>query len=216
MFEERSEQLHRVTTLLDMAVTVLVFLAASWFRNVLLDDDPADLLSHVALLPFVLALWMFFLTFFGAYRSPRMTSALQYAWAVTRGVVVGLASLLTILFLFKVQYVSRVVVVTFAAGDLLALMAIRFGVVWYFHRSLRRGEYFRRILIVGSGTRAKRLAETLVQHSEWGKSGWRRPSFSTPSGASALSATWTRTPRGLASACSNPRCWARSATSAPS
>src|SRR6266853_3860435 len=98
MFEERSEQLHRVTTLLDGAVTILVFLAASWFRSVLFYDDPADLLSHVALLPFVLALWMFSLTFFGAYRSPRMTSALQYAWAVTRGVAVGLASLLTILF----------------------------------------------------------------------------------------------------------------------
>src|SRR5882672_4404195 len=168
MFEERSEQLQRVTTLLDVVVTIFVFLGASWFRNALLDDDPADLLSHVALLPFVLALWMFFLTLFGAYRSPRMTSLLQYAWGVIRGVAVGLASLLTILFLFKVQYVSRVVVVSFAAADLLALVGTRLGVVWYFHRSLRRGEHFRRVLIVGSGTRARRLAKTLLEHSEWG------------------------------------------------
>ena len=168
MFEERSEQLYRVLTLLDVAVTIFVFLAAPWLRNALLDNDPIDLLSHVALLPFILALWMFFLTFFGAYRSPRMTSRLQYAWAVTRGVAVGLASFLTILFLFKVQYVSRGVVVTFAGADLLALVAIRLGVVWYFHRSLQRGERFRRFLIVGSGTRARRLAETLLQNSEWG------------------------------------------------
>src|SRR6266852_1254561 len=168
MFEERSEQLHRVTTLLDVAVTTLVFLGAPWLRNALLDNDLVNFLSHVALLPFVLALWMFFLTFFGAYRSPRVTSLLQYAWSATRGVAVGLASLLTILFLFKVQYVSRTVMVTFAAVDLLALVGIRLGAVWYFHRSLRRGEYFRRVLIVGSGTRAKRLAETLVQNSEWG------------------------------------------------
>jgi exopolysaccharide biosynthesis polyprenyl glycosylphosphotransferase len=47
-------------------------------------------------------------------------------------------------------------------------VGIRIGVVWYFHRALRRGEYFRRVLIVGSGTRAKRLAETLLQNSEWG------------------------------------------------
>src|SRR2546427_2837460 len=168
MFEERSEQLYRVTTLLDVAVTILVFLAAPWLRNALLDNDPVDFLSHLAFVPFVLALWMFFLTLFGAYRSPRMTSRLQYAWAVTRGVTVGLASLLTILFLFKVQYVSRAVVVTFAAADLLALVGIRLGVVWYFRRSLRRGEYFRRVLIVGSGTRARRLADTLLQNSEWG------------------------------------------------
>jgi exopolysaccharide biosynthesis polyprenyl glycosylphosphotransferase len=83
-------------------------------------------------------------------------------------VAVGLASLLTILFLFKVQYVSRGVVVTFAGTDLLTLVGIRLGVVWYFHRSLRRGEHFRRILIVGSGTRAQRLAKTLLQNSEWG------------------------------------------------
>jgi exopolysaccharide biosynthesis polyprenyl glycosylphosphotransferase len=168
MFEERSEQLHCVTTLLDIALTVFVFLAASWLRNALLDNDPVDFLSHVALLPFALALWMFFLAVFGAYRSPRMTSLLQYAWSVTRAVAVGLASLLTILFLFKVQYVSRTVMVTFAATDLLALVGIRLGVVWYFHRSLRRGEYFRKVLIVGSGTRARRLAETLLRHSEWG------------------------------------------------
>ncbi|PYO52900.1 MAG: sugar transferase, partial [Candidatus Rokuibacteriota bacterium] len=144
MFEERSEQLHRVTALLDIALTVFVFLAASWLRTALLDNHPVDFLSHLALLPFVLALWMFFLTFFGAYRSPRVTSLLQYAWSATRGVAVGLAFLLTILFLFKVQYVSRTVMVTFAAVDLLALVGIRLGTVWYFHRSLRRGEYFRK------------------------------------------------------------------------
>src|SRR6266852_5858502 len=116
MFEERSEQLRRVTMLLDIALTVFVFLAVSWLRIAVLDDDPADLLSHVALLPFVLALWMFFLTFFSAY-------------------------------------VSRTVMVTFAATDLVALVGVRLGVVWYFRRSLRRGEYFRRVLIVGSGTR---------------------------------------------------------------
>src|SRR6266536_974326 len=110
MFEERSEQLYRIMTLFDVTVTIFVFLAASWFRNAVLDNDQVDLLSHVALLPFILALWMFFLTFFGAYRSPRTTSRLQYVWAVIRGVAVGLASLLTILFLFKVQYVSRSVV----------------------------------------------------------------------------------------------------------
>ena len=168
MFEERSERLYRVLTLLDVVVTIVVFLAAPWVRNALLDNDRVDLPSHLALLPFVLALWMFFLTFFGAYRSPRMTSRLQYAWAVTRGVAVGLASLLTILFLFKVQYVSRGVVVTFAGANLLALVGIRLGVVWYFRRSLRRGEGFRRFLIVGSGNRARRLAETLLQNSEWG------------------------------------------------
>src|SRR5262245_37152685 len=168
MLEERSQQLERVTTLLDVGLTVITFLAASWVRNAMLEDDVRDLLSHVAFLPFILALWMFFLAFFGAYRSPRTTSALTYTWSVARAVGVGLASLLTVLFLLKIQYVSRAVVLIFAALDFVALVGIRLGIVWHFQRSIRQGRSVRRVLIVGSGNRARRLAETLLRHSEWG------------------------------------------------
>lgn len=168
MLEERSDLLRRVTTLLDLGITIIVFLSAPWLRSLLLDDDPPDLLSHIAILPFILALCMFFLAFFGAYRSPRSTTRLGYSWAVAEAVLASLASLLTILFVMKVQYVSRAVIVIFATLDFLALAGLRLGVVWYFQRSLRKGEYFRGILIVGSGTRARRLAATLLQHSEWG------------------------------------------------
>lgn len=168
MFDERSEQLHRVMTLLDLGITIIMFLAAPWLRTLLVDDEPPNLLSHIAFLPFILALWIVFLPSFGAYRSPRNTSPLAYTWAVVRAVVAGLAALFTILFVMKIQYVSRAVMVIFGALDFLALVGIRLGVVWYFQRSLRQGEGFRRVLIVGSGTRAQRLAETLLRHSEWG------------------------------------------------
>jgi exopolysaccharide biosynthesis polyprenyl glycosylphosphotransferase len=168
MFEERSEQLRRATTLLDIVVTTCALLAASWLRTVIFAEPAHDLLSHLALLPFILALWMFFLTVFGAYDSPRITSRLQYAWAVARAVAVALASLLAILFFLEIQYVSRTVMMMFAALDLVALTALRIGVVAYFRWSLRRGEQFRRVLIVGSGNRARRLAQTLLENSEWG------------------------------------------------
>jgi exopolysaccharide biosynthesis polyprenyl glycosylphosphotransferase len=168
VLEERSEQLHRVTALLDVAFTVLAFLAASWLRDLFLEEQGSDFLSHLALLPFILSLWLFFLAFFGAYRSPRGASVLKYVGAIGCAVAAGLAALLTVLFVLKIQYVSRVVVGTFAAVDFVAIVGIRLGVVWYFRRSLRRGEHSRRVLIVGCGTRARRLAETLLLHSEWG------------------------------------------------
>jgi exopolysaccharide biosynthesis polyprenyl glycosylphosphotransferase len=168
MFEERSEELHRVTSLLDLLATLATFLAASWLRSLLLNDEPPDVLSHIALLPFILALWILLLPLFGAYRSPRNTSRLAYTWAIAKTVAIGLAALLTVLFVMKIQYVSRGVIVIFAALDFLALVGIRLGVVWYFQRALRQGELFRRVLIVGSGTRAQRLAQTLLQNSEWG------------------------------------------------
>jgi exopolysaccharide biosynthesis polyprenyl glycosylphosphotransferase len=168
MFEERSEQLHRVTTLLDISLTILTFVAAVWVRYALVDDDLGDFVSNAALLPFILSIWIFCLATFGAYAGPRTTSRLQYTWAVGRAVAVGVASLLTILFLLKIQYASRVVIVTFGVLDFLVLAGIRLGVVAYFQRSLRQGDHFRRVLIVGTGTRARRLAETLLHTADWG------------------------------------------------
>ncbi len=168
MFEEKSEQLNRVVTILDIVLTVVSFLTAYWIHEVFLPSTSANLMSHIALLPLIITLWISFLTLFGAYQSPRVTSLFEYGWAVVRGVAVGGALLLTLLFLLKIQYVSRAIVVTFAVLDSLILIGVRIGMVWYFRRSLQRGKNFLQVLIIGTGNRAKQLAETLHQKSEWG------------------------------------------------
>ncbi len=168
MFLEKSQRIRNVTTVADAFVTILVFLVAFRIRESLRRGDPADLLSHVALLPLVLAIWFFFLSYFGAYRSPRESSRLDYAWSVTRAVGAGLALLLTLLFLLKIQYVSRVIVVLFAALDIVALLAIRMQVVAYFRRSLNNGDSYLQVLIIGAGSRAARLSKTLRRNSAWG------------------------------------------------
>jgi exopolysaccharide biosynthesis polyprenyl glycosylphosphotransferase len=168
MFEQRSGQLRRVTAVLDVAVTIGAFLTAYWLREMFLGQHPADLFSHVALLPFITVAWTFLLIVFGAYASPSKASPLDYAWAATRSVATGLAVLLALLFLLKGEYVSRAIVVAFAVLDLTGLIAVRLGVVWYFRRMLAGERGVRRVLIIGSGPRADRLAEALLKKSEWG------------------------------------------------
>jgi exopolysaccharide biosynthesis polyprenyl glycosylphosphotransferase len=168
VFEERSEQLDRITTMLDVTVTIAAFVTAVWLRNVLVDGEPVHVLSHLALLPFILALWGVSFAVFDASKSPRTTSALTYIWTVARAVTVALAVLLASLFLLKIQYVSRTVIAVFGVLAFVALVGIRLGVLWYFRTSLRRGALFHRVLIIGSGARARRLADTLLANSQWG------------------------------------------------
>ncbi|MGB4782183.1 sugar transferase [Candidatus Methylomirabilis sp.] len=167
MFRQQSQQLRRVTVLLDVSLTVFLFMAAFWLRKPLVDPT-AQLLPHLALLPIIGPLWVFLLIFFNAYRSPRGASASDLCWAVTRAVATGLVLLFTLVFLLKLYYVSRVIVVAFGVLDTLALSGVRLGIVWYLQKSLRDGDNFRKVLIIGSGNRAKRLAETLLQSSEIG------------------------------------------------
>jgi exopolysaccharide biosynthesis polyprenyl glycosylphosphotransferase len=168
MLTEKSSRVRNIIILADLSITTLVFLLAFWIRNMFGRDDPADFLSHVALLPLVLAVWSFFLSYFGAYRNPRESSHFDYVWAVGRTVAGGLVVLLTLLFLVKIKYVSRAIVLMFACLDFLGLLLIRFWFVWYFRRSLRNGETHLKILIIGTGSRASRLSKVLRGNTEWG------------------------------------------------
>ena len=167
MFRQQSQQLRRATILLDVSVTAFVFIGAFWLRKVFVDPT-APLLPHVAFLPIIAPLWILLLTLFKAYQNPRDVSALDLCWAVTRAVATGVILLLTLVFLLKLRYVSRVIMVSFGVLDTLALVGVRLGMVWYLRKSLRSSENFRKVLIIGSGNRAKRLAEILLQRPESG------------------------------------------------
>jgi len=168
MLSEKSYRVRNITILADLSVTIFVFLLAFWIRDMYGRGDPGEFLSHVALLPLVLAIWSFFLFYFGAYRNPRESSRFDYAWAVGRAVAGGLVALLTLLFLFKIKYVSRAIVVLFTGLDFLGLLLVRLWFVWYFRRSLGNGDTHLKILIIGTGSRASRLSKALRGNTEWG------------------------------------------------
>jgi exopolysaccharide biosynthesis polyprenyl glycosylphosphotransferase len=163
-----AHELRRTTLRLDVAATMAVFLLAYGIRNALVPDDPAGLVAHVTLLAPIAALWAVLLPLLGVYRSPLTASLADQAWALARAVLAGVALLLTLLFLLKIHYVSRTVVVLFALLDLAALLAIRLGLAWHLRRTLDRVQNYRRVLVIGTGARAARLAEALLHQPDRG------------------------------------------------
>ncbi|MBZ5567606.1 MAG: sugar transferase [Acidobacteriia bacterium] len=169
MLDERSRQLRTVMSLLDIITSIAAYVAAVWWQAGSVADSHPDFISHAAPVPMLVFLWMFFSGFFGAYRSPRGTSLLRYMWVVFKSVSATVAVLLALLFMLQIQYVSRAAALMFAVLDLVLLWAVRAGAVYYFRTSLRRGDkYFLRILIIGTGSRAIRLAGLLREKAEWG------------------------------------------------
>jgi exopolysaccharide biosynthesis polyprenyl glycosylphosphotransferase len=168
MFEKKSDQLFRVVSSADLALTVLSYLAAFWLRNLAFPGEDTDFLYHLYLLPLIIAMWSFFLSFFGAYANPRSFSRLRYVFCIFQAVGTGGALLISLLFFLKIQYISRMVVLTFIGLDIVALSAVRLFVISYFRRSLQRGENHLKVLILGSGNRAMLLAKSLRENTAWG------------------------------------------------
>lgn len=169
VFEEKSLHFKRLTTLYDIGFTILAYFVSYWLHDQALGGgSPSDFFSHIALLPLIIAMWTPLLGAFGAYGSPRVTSRFDYGWAVFKAVAIGLVVLIVLLFLLRIQYVSRIIVMTFGFLDLTALIGIRLWAVWYFRKALCKGENFLKVLIIGTGNRAIRFAGILKQNSDWG------------------------------------------------
>jgi exopolysaccharide biosynthesis polyprenyl glycosylphosphotransferase len=153
VFKRDWDRLKRAMMLLDALATSACLVAAYGFRELSIGDTPG-LLGYLALLPGICPLWILILASFGAYKSPLTTPAMRMAGAVAGGVGVALLHLILLVFAFKLQFISRVVVFCFALANIATLLAIRVLLRWHLQRSPRVPR--RRILVVGTGRRARR------------------------------------------------------------
>jgi exopolysaccharide biosynthesis polyprenyl glycosylphosphotransferase len=168
MFSEKSEQLSRVLGVWDVALTTIAFALAYYTTTLGSGFEDISFFSHVAFLPLMVAFLLYFLTYFGAYQSPRLASKFVYGWAVARSVVTSFILLFTLIFLLRIQYVSRAVIITFAGLDLVFLTVARLIALGNFRRSIRERALNLKVLIIGTGPRALRLAGKLRANAEWG------------------------------------------------
>ncbi len=168
MFHEKSSQLQRVLILADAAGMMVALVLAFHLHAALQGRGEADFFSHLALVPLFFAFVFYFLLYFGGYASPRGSTRFSYSWAVARSVLVGSILLITLLFVLKIQYVSRAILLPFAGITALLLIVNRLGALHYQRRSFQGGSGTLKILIIGTGSRAVRLARKLRLKAEWG------------------------------------------------
>lgn len=168
MFNEKSARLNRVLVVVDLGSTAILLFLALNIHEWIWGNADVDVFSHIALLPLLMAFLVFFLRYFDAYESPRLASRLGYAWSIMQSVSASFILLFTLMFLLKIQYVSRSVILLFWGLEFFTLSVIRMGVLIYFRKALRVGAKFLKVLIIGTGPRALLLADKLRKNSEWG------------------------------------------------
>lgn len=168
MTEEKLQVLHKITIIYDILLSVIVFLISIRLREFIASDRDIDFISHIALLPLIVAIWVYFLSYFGGYKKPMGASHVGYFLAVVRAVGSGFVIVLALLFLLKMKYISRAVLVIFALLDIAALCAVRSCILWFFRRSVRTGGNVLKLLVIGTGNRARMFAEILRGNTEWG------------------------------------------------
>ncbi len=169
LFDEKSREISRLLSLLDVLLTLLVMVLLYRVREHFGLEEGHRLPAYVALLIILGVPLGFFLTRFGAYRGLRVVTLARYAYMVSKGFFISMAILVAILFFLKVDFVSRSFLLQFSLLSIFLMVSVRAGLIWwYFRRSVQKGENYLKVLIIGTGRRAKRLTEMLNRHNEWG------------------------------------------------
>ncbi|MDH5178766.1 MAG: sugar transferase [Gammaproteobacteria bacterium] len=168
IFDEKSAQLKRLLLVLDMCLTALVYLVSFWAYHFFIVRTASLYPSYLAFLPHIIILQGFFMSYFGAYNSFRI-STLTFARIVFLAIAMNMAVLFAMLFLLKLQDVSRIIMLLFTGTTFLTLVVVRSLLVWwYFKRAVQKGENYLKVLIIGTGERAVRLSDTLRKSRDWG------------------------------------------------
>ncbi len=170
MQETNNRDLGNTVFLTDILLTIVVFMLSFWLRDFFVpSDESLQFVSHIFILPLCIVMIVASLSYFGGYLSPYQNRHLtNYLWSVVRAVFVGVGTLLVLLFFLQIEYVSRAVILLFAAFEICMLFAVRCFSVIYFKKMVKSGEKSLRVLIIGSQRRALQLVEALEANSAFG------------------------------------------------
>jgi len=168
MPDDRTIELGRTLFVLDILLATIIYIFSLWIRVSWMGDGDVNFISHLFFIPLLLALVVGFLSYFGAYRGPSEMRAVTYLWAVFRALALAIGVLLALLFVLRIHYVSRIVIAGFAVLAFVALAGVRVAVRRYYIHSIKSGATCTRIIIIGTGERAKELSRKLRGQAGWG------------------------------------------------
>jgi exopolysaccharide biosynthesis polyprenyl glycosylphosphotransferase len=192
MIKEQNRILKRVEIVSDLCLVTASFFIGYFLRDKILDIYPLNLLGgflrnerlhsigyyvvYVGLLPVLLVIWGTLLSYFGMYKSTGVTRIPKALLIVFKTTVVGFIIFGSYVFVLRLQEdISRLFIgFTFLSAAILislekiALVHI-FKILSKWDTTFRSALIvFRRILIVGTGKRARHFIDLINKNPEWG------------------------------------------------
>lgn len=182
MLREKDTVLRRAMIIFDGFIVVLTFVLAYLLRQHFSFFYKLDLIpsarvvaevsgsinDYLVILFLVVPLWCIMLYMNGMYRSLRTKSLIEIIWIIIKSTFLASLAFGAIVFLFKLQFVSRVFFVLFIMVSGLAILTEKIIIFTLARYTRKYGHNYRRVLIVGTGRRAAGFMSRIESHPEWG------------------------------------------------
>ena len=164
--------LNKLNMLMDILLTVLAYMLASWVRLDFLngaEGNPAEVSGRTVLMAFIYALAQFLLlSLLGFYNTTRTRRLSWKIRTILIGVTVAILLASTLLFAFRLEEFSRGVLIAFYVISLVLLTGKYALTVLVFSRFRKKGFNLKHVLVVGTGSLAQQYAQDVEAEPELG------------------------------------------------
>ncbi|MDD5681456.1 MAG: sugar transferase [Candidatus Omnitrophica bacterium] len=182
MLKEKEVVIQKAMAVLDAIVLAAVFMLTFFLRRnfheyykfdfipsiQVVKEMSASITDYLLVMVIIVPLWCLGLYLVGMYSSMRTKTIPEIARTVIKSAFVATIAFGTIVFLFKLEFISRVFFILFLANGSITILAEK-SLIYFAMRAVRkRGYNLRRILIVGTGRRAVQFMSKIESHPEWG------------------------------------------------
>lgn len=168
---------HKFVVQIADALTTLISFAVAYYIWLLLRSMAPGLPigSEIIIDPVLFVIlvasagaWVIIFNCQGAYSYQRFTSFATEIKIILRTVLAGGLLLISLVFLLRPGYIPRTLVALFIVVNLSLLTLEKFLLFFMATIIRQRGQNRKTVLVVGTGTQARRFVETIQKHFYWG------------------------------------------------
>ena len=182
MLKEKEDVIRKAMVIFDAFLLSLVFILTFVIRRNfhlfyklnlvpsarVVAEMSASFNDYLVALFLVVPIWCLMLYLNGMYQSMRTRSMLEILWIVIKASFLTTITFGTVVFFFKMDFVSRVFFALFISFSSSAVLLEKMVIFSIMHYVRRQGYNYRRIIVVGTGRRAVGFISKIKSHPEWG------------------------------------------------
>ncbi len=182
MLKEKENIVRKALLFFDGFIVLIAFFLAYFLRQYfhvfyrldllpsthVVSSTTTSISEYLIVLFFVVPLWCAMLYLNGMYNSLRTRSLLQIVWIIAKSSLFATSIFGTIVFLFKLQFISRIFFAIFLVSSTTFILLEKIILFSAMHYARRHGYNYRTLLIVGTGKRAEDFIRRIKSHPEWG------------------------------------------------
>lgn len=167
MIKEREQQINNIFGIFDVLISVLTFIAAYLIRDHFFEPPISGTQEYLIIGLIILPTWFILIKSVRLAEMHRTKTYSMILASYLRVVVIGLGIIFLSVFLFKLNSISRLMILLFGAINLITLFSLRI-ITYRIMKYFRVKGYNSRNVVLIADESSEEFIERIIENKEWG------------------------------------------------